>query len=48
MKKFLLGVIVGIILICAAFTLSASYRARKAEQAAREAAKAAESQAPVR
>jgi hypothetical protein len=45
MKKILLGVIIGMILI---FTWVASYKARKAEQAAREAAKAAASQAPVR
>jgi len=48
MKKFLLGVIVGVVLICAWVTLSASYKARKAEQAAREAARAAASQTPVR
>ena len=48
MKKFLLGVIVGIVLIWACVTLNASYKARKAEQAAREAAKAAASQTPVR
>ena len=38
MKKFLLGVVVGIVLVCAWATLSAGYKARKAEHAALEAA----------
>jgi hypothetical protein len=54
MKKFLLGVVVGIILIFAWGMVTASvqqHRAVKAEQAARaaaEAARAAAAQAPVR
>ncbi len=45
MKKFLLGVVVGVILIC---TLSTIYKAGKARQAEGAARDAAAAQAPVR
>jgi predicted outer membrane lipoprotein len=58
MKKFLLGVVVGVILICASGIVSAMFemhiatkardRAVKAEAAARAAADAAAHQAPIR
>ena len=58
MKKFLLGVVVGVILICASgivyamFEMHSATKARdsavKAEAAARAAAEAAAHQAPIR
>ena len=41
MKKFLLGVVVGILLICVVTAAYRSGKAREAERAAREAAAAA-------
>jgi hypothetical protein len=48
MKKFFLGMVIGVILIGGWYTLSANYKARQAEQAARAARDAAAVQGPVR